>query len=1230
MVVGALLASTAAASPAQAAPPPPSERATVQPKTITLITGDRVRVTPRPGKPEEVVFEPTPTSRSTSAITTYSGGHTYVVPSAARADVLSGRLDRTLFDVTTLIAEGRDDASSKTLPVIVRYAGTPAAATTRARQAQLPGTKSSRVLTSIGARAAAVDKSSTDDFWATLAPGSTARVNAAVQRVSLDRQVRAGLDQSVPQIGGPAAWQRGFTGKGTKIAVLDTGLDPTHPDLAGRIAQSENFSEAADAVDHFGHGTHVASIAAGSGAASGGKYKGVAHEATLLNAKVLDDFGSGYFSGIIAGMEWAAAQGADVANLSLGSADPSDGTDDLSLAVNRLTQDTGTLFVVAAGNCFFPQPATVTSPAAADDALAVGNLQRDGSLNDSSCRGPRKGDGALKPEISAPGTDIVAARAAGTSIGDPVGDSYTTLTGTSMATPHVAGTAALVAQAHPDWKATQLKARLISTADPQQARVDEEGAGRVDADQATEPAVTVDLGELELGTLLWPYPAKDEVSRDLTYRNPTGTPVTLQLAASLDPAQATPKLSATQLVVPANGEAKVTVTADRAAAGTGTFSGRITATAAGADPIVTTIGWFAEAEMYDLTLKGITRAGGPANADITIARLDGAPLDLGPFGLPMRDGVAKVRVPPGRYVASTFFGTPATDTALEQFDLVAGDEVNVTQDSTVTLDARKAEPVDLTAEGTQDLTSRQRSMVYVLRDKDGRQAGGIGLDLTGSARVTRATPTSKVSTGNAEFALGTRLEVPPYRAKVQGGSAFTVLDYYFGPRFTGTKKLALYDAGAGSAEELKGTKGKLALIRRGTSDPRYNGEIVKAAEDAGAAAVLLYNPEIAGDGGVNPYWATGDSGAATIPAMRTSRAAAQLLLDRPKPVTVELTGQATTPYVYDLMQPWTGQVPAVGKVVVPRKQLATVTESFGSHKANVPTSEVRHGSTPGGGSFGSWLVPTFSAPSHRTSYVQAGPAAWSSSLIYNNGDANFGSNTTERSYRPGERASLRFLAPVQNSGLPVARTNEGSIRYVEGGLLFQVSPFQSGVEFADTYRNTAQLTVERDGELLASAEDTGLWVETPTEPATYRATLLAERNHETWLYSTKVRSVWSWKAKGGEDEVMPVVFADLDVPSADQLSRVRTGVPTQLTLGLRHQAESGSTAKFTSAKLELSYDGKKWTELKLAKHADGRYSTTVTHPAAQAGKKPSLRLTAVDADGNKLEQEVTSAYGLIS
>ncbi|MDQ1653938.1 MAG: hypothetical protein QOI35_3138, partial [Cryptosporangiaceae bacterium] len=323
---------------ATAAPPSiPDKRVPVTgTKTVTLVTGDRVHVTG-----EHVSIERGP-GRSTMQFRRYrSGGDTYVVPLDAAPLAASGLLDRRLFDVTKLIEFGYDDAHRTALPLIVT---TQSASAARSLTGAHPG----RDLPSIGATAVQTPKTDAAAFWASahavhgLAP--------AIQRIQLDGPVKATLDQSVPQIGAPAAWKAGFTGKGTTVAVLDTGIDTTHPDLAGLVVQSRNFTSTATAGDEAGHGTHVASTIAGSGAASHGRFKGVAPGSRLLNVKVLDDSGQSTDSTVIAGMEWATAQGARIVNMSLGGEFAGDPTDALSTAVNRLTAQTGALFVIAAGN----------------------------------------------------------------------------------------------------------------------------------------------------------------------------------------------------------------------------------------------------------------------------------------------------------------------------------------------------------------------------------------------------------------------------------------------------------------------------------------------------------------------------------------------------------------------------------------------------------------------------------------------------------------------------------------------------------------------------------------------------------------------------------------------------------------------------------------------------------------------------------------------------------------
>ena len=160
-----------------------------------------------------------------------------------------------------------------------------------------------RTLKTLNADAVLTPRDDAAELWkaVTDADGTTA---TGIANLWLDGVRTVRLDTSVARIGAPKAWKAGFDGKGVTIAVLDTGIDTTHPDLKGRVRAAKNFSASPDTTDKYGHGTHVASIAAGTGAKSKGRYRGVAPGAELLNGKVLSDEGYGDDSGIIAGMAW--------------------------------------------------------------------------------------------------------------------------------------------------------------------------------------------------------------------------------------------------------------------------------------------------------------------------------------------------------------------------------------------------------------------------------------------------------------------------------------------------------------------------------------------------------------------------------------------------------------------------------------------------------------------------------------------------------------------------------------------------------------------------------------------------------------------------------------------------------------------------------------------------------------------------------------------------------------
>ncbi|MGW1340158.1 S8 family serine peptidase [Kribbella sp. NPDC002412] len=673
---------------AQASPPPDqlkthAAKAKAADQHVTLVTGDRVTL--YGGDPSQAAVEPGPGRDNITFSTHRTKEHLYVVPSDVQDQVVSGRLDRRLFDVTGLIKDGYDDKSSKAIPVVVTYAGK-----AQARSAA-PGATVTRQLPVVNGAAMKVDKAKAGSF---LTGVTSARSAAGVQKVWLDGKREISLDQSVPQIGAPAAWQAGYTGKGVSVAVLDTGIDKSHPDLASQVAGAKNFTEESD-EDLVGHGTHVASTIAGTAAASNGKYKGVAPDAKLYDGKVCE-LGGCPESAILGGMEWAANEvKAKVVNLSLGGTDTPE-VDPLEEAVNRLTAQTGTLFVIAAGNDG-PGESTVGSPGSADAALTVGAVDKQDKLAEFSSRGPRVGDGAVKPDVTAPGVAIVAAKAKKSVIGTPVGDQYLMLDGTSMATPHTAGAAALLAQEHPNWNAGELKGALMASAKPAADQsAFEQGAGRIDVAKGIKQSVIAEPGSVSFGTALWPHDDDTPVTKTLTYRNLGDQPVTLDLTATLNGPDGAPapadalKLSATTVTVPAGGTASVQATSNTKHSGPdGGYSGRITATR-GDTTVQSAIGVNKEKESYELTINSVGVDGKPAAPSGLVFGIDSNLFTF--FGT----ATAKYRLPKGEYLVQgdQFVERPGGE-EVDIYSLVQP-SIKLTENTAVTLDARTAKPVKVT------------------------------------------------------------------------------------------------------------------------------------------------------------------------------------------------------------------------------------------------------------------------------------------------------------------------------------------------------------------------------------------------------------------------------------------------------------------------------------------------------------------------------------------------------
>ena len=627
--LGGLGSGGAAAEPDRpTAPTAPTGDAPASEARVTLLTGDVVAWHRSPeGTQGASVVDPA-VEGSRPAVVYEQDGQVHVVPAEALPYVQSGVLDENLFNVTLLVSSRLDDRSSAELPLLLQGRGGPEA---RRAPATPDAADKVQVLDSVGMVAVEGAKDEIRDVWESLR-GEQADLSATdahlagAGKVWLNGTVRSTLEDSVPQIHAPEAWAQGYDGTGATVAVLDSGYDPSHPDLEGRVKGAQDFTGTSDAaVDDNGHGTHVADTVAGTGAGSSrGEGTGVAPGAGLLIGKVLDAYGNGSFDQIMAGMEWAAHSGADVVSMSLGTPYATDGTDPLSQLVDRLTEETGTLFVVAAGNAG-PDEGTVSAPGAATSALTVGAVDKQDAAAWFSSRGPRIGDDRLiKPEIAAPGVDIIAARAKGTSLGNLLDENYTSMSGTSMATPHIAGAAAILSAQHPQWGPEELKTRLVSTSEAlDDISVTTQGAGRADVGDAVADTVSVDSAVLSLGQVPQDSPA---VTRTLTYDNPTDRPVRLQLGAQVSGTGSDtgerPEIDFTKRVlrVPAHGEASTKVRLVPRETESGGYAGRIVARqqAQGGAELSTVMSVVVNGPLRTLTVNGVDRNGAPATGPVDL------------------------------------------------------------------------------------------------------------------------------------------------------------------------------------------------------------------------------------------------------------------------------------------------------------------------------------------------------------------------------------------------------------------------------------------------------------------------------------------------------------------------------------------------------------------------------------------------------------------------------------
>lgn len=424
-----------------------------------------------------------------------------------------------------------------------------------------------------------------------------------VEEVWPDGKVEALLNESVPLINADNLWLLNITGEGIRIAILDTGIDYTHTDLgncttpqflAGDcpkvVGGYDTVNDDPDPIDDHGHGTHVASIAAGNGTAN---LYGVAPNSWLLAYKVLNQDGVGYWSWIIAGIENATTENADIISMSIGG--PGSPDDPLSQAVDTAV-DAGVVVTVAAGNsgpggnydCRRSGDGSensICSPGVARKALTVGATDKSDIIASFSSRGPviiDEGEGLVKPDVVAPGVDICSAQYDEWYNDKHCFDTeHIYLSGTSMSTPHIAGAAALLLQAHPNWGPEDIKAAVMNTAVDVGYNANTQGVGRIDVRRAHETYATINPGSLFMGidhlneTQTW------NSTKNLNIASKRDVSVTWDLSAIIGQPGITAILNESSITLEPyeTGSFSLTVLVDNSIVPDGTYYGEIVADA---------------------------------------------------------------------------------------------------------------------------------------------------------------------------------------------------------------------------------------------------------------------------------------------------------------------------------------------------------------------------------------------------------------------------------------------------------------------------------------------------------------------------------------------------------------------------------------------------------------------------------------------------------------------------
>ena len=408
-------------------------------------------------------------------------------------------------------------------------------------------------------------------------------------------------------------------------------------------------------------------------------------------------------------------------------------------------------------------------------------------------------------------------------------------------------------------------------------------------------------------------------------------------------------------------------------------------------------------------------------------RLDGRP--GGGFAF-LEGGTASLQLEDGPYDVVISYHQEPSATSRIATTMAAVPDLEVSADRKLEFDGRTARPVTHAVEGRPELQGVSRDLSYRRVDATGTVVSDLSSSAVGPVD-SYAIPSSAAKTGDLEFGVGGRLELPMYalRSTGPGGVDVRVSEYPRGaPRFDGTLVLPVADAGVAAPADLASVRGKLAVIRR--TPEKQVGEQVLAAQQAGAAAALVYDT-------TTMYYPieSFEPAGATIPTMNARWPDAQRLLEAAG--SARLTGSSASRFSYDLVKAYTGEIPARPSYTAAQSEFARVDQKFTATGPEARMSEMWVGNTPLGATSGLIRYPETPLPFDQTSYLLGGPARWMPQAELQELDLASLWFGTPRTFRAGEQTSQRWFGPALTAG----PTASAQVVRTGSALSVALSPF---------------------------------------------------------------------------------------------------------------------------------------------------------------------------------------------